>query len=385
MRRISAGVFVAGWATFVNFYTPQAILPDISAAFGATQASVGLAITVTLLAVSCVAPFAGAISDRLGRKSLIVAACAGVVVPTLLVAASSSLSMFLVWRFAQGLLLPFVFAVTVAYIADECPGPDAVRATGIYASGAIFGGFFGRFAAGVLTDVAGWRVAFVALAGLTVLAALFLAWVLPKERQFRPVSGGLGATLGAYRDHLGNARLLATCGVAFGMLFSQVATFTFINFVLTDAPYDLSPSQLGGMFAVYLVGMVTTPLAARASVHIGRRAALAGSIGTSACGLVLTLLPSLTAIVVGLTLICAGLFVVQALSTGFIGVAVKRARSSAVAVYVTIYYVGGAMGGVAPGWLWHHAGWPGVVGLLLAMLAAMLATATIAWRVPAAG
>lgn len=376
----TAGVFAAGFCTFINLYTPQAFLPTLAADLGTTAGAVSLSITVTLLAVALVAPLAGAISDRLGRKRIILAACGAVIVPTLLVAHSTSLESLLVWRFVQGLLLPFIFTVTVAYVADECSGADSIRVSGIYASGTIFGGFSGRFIGGFVADLAGWRAVFVVLAALTALGTLLVAWAMPSEQRFRPLQGGLGTTLAAYRDHLRNGRLLATCGLGFGMLFSTVATFTFVNFHLAQPPFSLSPSSLGSIFAVYLLGMITTPLATRVAVTIGRRQALLAAIACAAVGMGLTLAPALVLVIAGLALVTGGLFVVQALSLGFIGAAVPRARSSAVGLYVTIFYIGGAIGGFAPGWVWHRFGWPGVVALILAVLAIMASIGAVAWR-----
>ena len=379
-NRRAAGVFIAGWSTFVNLYTPQAILPKLTVDLGATPASIGLSVTVTLLAVAMIAPVAGAISDRLGRKRLILAAMATLVLPTLLIATSQSLEQLLLWRFAQGLVLPFIFAVTVAYVGDECTGGEAIKVAGVYASGTIFGGFFGRFIAGVVSDLAGWRMAFVVLATLTALGALFVAWAMPPEQRFRPVQGGLRATLRAYGMHLRNPRLLGTCAVGFGMLFSTVATFTFINFALAAPPLSLTATQLASLFAVYLLGMVTTPLVTRAAVRIGRRPAVAVMLTGAIGGEALTLLPTLPTAVIGLCLVVAGLFAAQALATGFIGVAARQARSSAVGLYVTIFYIGGSAGGIMPGWIFRHQGWPGVAALVALVMAGMMASALACWR-----
>ena len=371
LERIPLAAAAAGISTFLNLYTPQAVLPSLAATFGVPLARTGLTITAPLLAVALVAPFAGAISDALGRKRLIVGAAAAVTVPTVLVALSPSLEAMLVWRFAQGLLLPFIFAVTVAYIGEECEGPAAIRAAGVYSSGAILGGFSGRFVAGIAAEFGGWRLGFLAAAVLTGLAAIAVAILLPTERKFRPMSGGARAMLRGWREHVGNKRLLGTCAVGFAMLFSVVATFTFVNFRLTAAPFNLSPAALGSVFAVYLVGVVTTPLATRLAVTIGRRwtAALASAVAIA--GELCTLLPTLPAVILGLALASAGLFVAQALGLSFIGVAVRRARSSAVGLYVSTYYIGGALGGVLPAGVWHRFGWPGCVALACAMIAGM--------------
>lgn len=380
LPHLPVAVAAAGAATFLNLYTPQAILPALAAEFGVGQAETGLAVTASLLAVALVAPFAGAISDVLGRRRLIVGASVAVIVPTLLVASAPSFTALLLWRFLQGLLLPFVFTVTVAYIGDECAGAAAIQAAGMYASGSVAGGFLGRFIAGVATDFAGWRIGFAAVAAVTALAAAVIALTLPQERNFRPLRGGVQATLRGWREHVGNRRLWGCCAVGSGMLFSVVATFTFVNLRLAAAPFGLSPGALGSVFAVYLVGVVTTPMATRAAVHVGRvRTALLGAT-VAVAGEVLTLAPSLPLIVLGLMAACAGLFAAQALALGYLGVAVPRARSSAVGMYVAVYYVGGALGAVLPVPLWRAAGWPGCVVLIVAAIGGMAAAAALTFR-----
>ena len=378
----AAAVFVAGFLTFFNLYTPQAFLQVLAQDLGASTLQFGLSVTVSLLAVSTIAPIAGAISDRLGRKRIIVTACFALIASTLLVAHSRSLGELLLWRTLQGMTLPFIFTVTVAYIADECSGPLTIKTSGIYASGTILGGFLGRFLGGVIADLDGWRAVFVVMAGITTLAAAFVAWAMPYEVKFTPVMGGLQANLRAYREHLRNIRLLATCGIGFGMLFSMVASFTFVNFRLAEPPFLLSPTKVGSIFAVYLLAMVSAPLSTRVAVRIGRIPALMLSIGCAMFGLLLTLSSWLPVVIAGLAFSTAGFLMIQALSIGFIGAIVPHARSSAVGLYVTIYYIGGALGSFLPGPIWHNFGWIGVIARLCTNLSLMAALARTFWRLP---
>ena len=144
------------------------------------------------------------------------------------------------------------------------------------------------------------------------------------------LTGGIGGTLRAYREHLRNPRLLATCGIGYGMLFSMVASFTFVNFRLAEPPFSLSPTKVGSIFAVYLLAMVSAPLSTRVAVRIGRIPALMLSIGCAIFGLLLTLSNSLPMVIAGLAFSTAGFLMIQALSLGFIGAIVPHARSSAV-------------------------------------------------------
>ena len=137
------------------------------------------------------------------------------------------------------------------------------------------------------------------------------------------------------------------------------------------------------MFAVYLLGAVTTSLASGLAVRIGRRRVLALAVALAAGGLLLTLAPVLWLVIAGLACMSGGLFVVQALSLGFIAATTRRAKSTAVGLYVTFYYVGGALGALLPGSVWTRAGWSGVVALLLVVLALIAAAGLRFWREPA--
>jgi YNFM family putative membrane transporter len=377
VNRRAAAVALAGFATFINLYTPQAVLPQIADSFGVDDAHTGQTVTAALMAVAMVAPFAGAISDRVGRKVLIAGACLLLSVPTLLVAGAQSLEALLAWRFLQGLLMPFIFTVTVAYVGEETQGPEGLRLAGLYSMGCILGGFGGRFVAGIAAELAGWRAGFVAIGLFTLAAGLAVALLLPRERNFRAQRGGLRAQLATWRDHIGNARLMATCGIGFLMLGSNVAVYTFVNLYLSAPPFSLGPAATGSVFSVYLVGVATTAVAARLAIRFGRRATLGLAAGLAAAGLALTLVPSLAAVVAGLAMLSGGLLMVQTLSLGFIGVAVTQGRSAAVGLYVTVYYVGGSLGGVLPAPVWQAAGWPGVVALVLPALALL---AALGWR-----
>ncbi len=87
-------------------------------------------------------------------------------------------------------------------------------------------------------------------------------------------------------------------------------------------------------------------------------------------------------ILVGLAGVAAGVLITQALSLGYIGVAARQAKSSAVGLYVTTYYVGGSAGGVVPASVWHSTGWPGVVLMVSGAMLVMTGCGYLFWRDP---
>ncbi len=375
-RHLAVGL--AGYCAFINLYSPQAILPLLSQEFHATAAEISTIITVSTLAVALTAPFTGAVADVLGRKRVIVTAMFALVVPTLMVGLATSLSQLIFWRVVQGLVLPPIFAVVVAYIGDEWSTKEATTAAGIYSSGSSLGGFSGRLVTGFFADLISWRAGFFALAAIAFAGAIAVAFLLPHERRFVR-SEGLLASGRQMLAHFRNRQLLATYAVGFGVLFNFICTFTYVSFHLAAPPYNLSASWLGAIFVVYLVGSVLTPWTGWAVTRFGRRHFMVGVIAVWVAGIGLTLMPSLPVIILGLALGAGCGLICQAVSTGYVTTTAKAGRSSAVGLYVTSFYIGGSFGAAAGGIAWTFGGWPACVVLVAAMLVIMAAIVIFAW------
>jgi predicted MFS family arabinose efflux permease len=333
-RRVAVGL--AGFCTFINLYAPQALLPSLARDFGVGVAEISTIMTASTLAIALTAPFTGAAADVLGRKRVITFAIVAAVVPALMIALAPSVAALTFWRFMQGLLLPPIFAVTIAYIGDEWPASEVAGIAGLYTTGATIGGFSGRFITGVMADFTGWRGAFLVVAALTLAGAIGMMLMLPRERRFVR-SEGLGASLRQMLRHLRNPQLVATYAVGFGVLFNFIATFTFVSFHLAAPPYNFSASLLGTVFVTYLAGAVAAPLTGRAIARFGRRNFTLAALALWATGMLITLLPQVPANIAGLTLCAACGIVTQAVSTGYVAATATEGRSSAVGLYVTVF------------------------------------------------
>jgi YNFM family putative membrane transporter len=134
------GVAVAAIGAFIELYATQALLPMLAREFAATPAAVSRTVSASTFAVAIIAPFTGAFADAIGRKRIIVTAMFLLVVPTAMAGFAPTLDALVFWRFAQGLLLPPIFAVTVAYIGEEFP-TEATAMTGLYVAASGIGGF----------------------------------------------------------------------------------------------------------------------------------------------------------------------------------------------------------------------------------------------------
>ncbi|MGP0091507.1 MAG: MFS transporter [Xanthobacteraceae bacterium] len=375
--RIAIGL--AGYCAFLNLYAPQAIMPLLAQEFGVDAAGISAVMTAGALSVALIAPFAGTVADVIGRKRVITAAMLVLVAPTIMIALTSTLPGMIVWRFLQGLVLPPIFAVAIAYVGEEWPPKEAAAVAGVYTSGASLGGFSGRFFTGILADLLGWRTAYLILAAITLALAGAVAVLLPREKRFVR-SPGLLVSARYMLQHLRNPHLLATYVIGFGTLFNFIAMFTFVSFHLGAPPYNFSASLLGAVFAVYLAGTVLAPGAGWALMRFGRRPLLLMILAVWAVGAALTLAAPVWLIIVGLLLCAAAGLMCQAVSTGTVTITATRGASSAVGLYVTSFYIGGSVGAAIGGVAWTIGGWPACVAMVLAMLAAMAAIVLSAWR-----
>ncbi len=371
-------VATAGFSAFVNLYSPQALLPELAGEFHVGPGEISSLMTASTAAIALSAPFTGALADVFGRKRLIVAAMFAITVPTIIMTFAATVPQLVFWRFIQGILVPPIFTVTVAYIGDEWPPRDVARVAGLYVTGASIGGFSGRFIPGVLTDVIGWRSAIQVVALITLAAAVVVTLMLPRERQFVR-SGGLLLSLSQMFRHFRDRRLVATFAIGFGVLFNFIAAFTYVSFHLAGPPYFFSPTLLGALFFTYLVSSPLLPWTGRAIALFGRRRLVLGTIVVWVVGALLLLAPPVWIIIAGLTLCAVCGMVCQTISTGYVTLTAKEGRSSAVGLYASTFYIGGSAGAFLTGLAWSTAGWTGCVAVIVAMQLIMAIVVAATW------
>lgn len=354
---------LAGVCTFLNVYCTQPLLPLLRRLFNASELQVSFTVSATILGVAMAAPFTGMLAERRGRKKVIVPSLFLLTIPTGLAATSLNLPQLVFWRFAQGIFVPGVIAVMLAYINEEWAGRGVGRAMSSYVTGTVIGGFLGRFVSGVVATHVNWRASFLIIAALNLSGSILVRAWLPLAKKFVKAEH-MRQAFSDMRQHLRNPRLLANFGMGSMVLFSLVGCFTYANFYLAAAPFHLNAAELGSIFFVYLLGVVITPQSGRLLDRFGFRRVALVYCGMMISGLLLTLTKSLAVVITGLAIFSSGVFVAQAAASVQTGTIAGRARSSAAGLYVTFYYLGGSIGATATDFFWQWRKWPGCVALL---------------------
>lgn len=367
-----------GTLVFLNVYTTQALLPLLAREFGAGPVALGWTVGATTLAMALAAPLAGLIADAAGRQRLIALAFGLLTLPAVWAVSSGSLQALTAARFAQGLLIPLVMVAANAYAAEESPPGRVARTITAYVTGTVLGGFLGRFLAGAVASRFDWHGAFWLLAATNLLGAGLTLALLPRERGFT-ANRNVRVALADLATHLRNSRLMGSALVGFTLLFALVAPFTFITLRLDAPPYALGSAALGSVYAVYLLGVLVTPLAGRLLERVGPGAMLRVAAALSLTGLALTLTTPLWLIVLGLALASCGVFAGQAAALNAVQRSVTRARSLAGGLYNLLYYAGGATASFVGGLTYASFAWPGVAALSAAAMVGAAVIGSMVW------
>jgi YNFM family putative membrane transporter len=374
-------LFFAPAFIFANMYTTQAILPVLGQDFHVSAPAAGLTVSLLVLAVAVGSLFYGPLSDRTGRKPVMVGISFLVIIPTLFCGLAPNFPVLVALRTMQGLLMPGLTSVAIPYVNEEFAGKGRGLAMGVYVSGLTLGGLFARVGSAALAGIYNWRIALLAFTVPTLIAALAMWRFLPetKGKRVRGASSLLidgeffRQTLHDMAFHWRNRRLVGAFIIGFTLFFGFIGAFTYLPYYLTGPYFKLPTVALGLVYLLWLTGAFS-PAAGTLAGRIGSRRAIVFSMGLAAAGLLITLIPLLPVVLFGLGLLALGMFATVPAVNLYLGEQATTAKGAAASVYLSLYYFGGSFGAVLPGLALVWAGWNGVVGLCLVMVLVAIAS-----------
>jgi len=358
-----AGFLLGAAGMFAVTYSTQAILPELGSAFHVSPSQAGLTISVVVLALAAGAWIWGPFSDRYGRRRSIVLASMLVVAPTIGAALAPSFGVLLAFRALQGLCMPGLLTAGVPYVTEAFAPRIGGRAMGYYVAALVAGGLVGRIGVALLAAGLGWRW------GIGLLAVLPLAAAVVMRRSLVDLSPGVrGGTRAGIGRQLRNRSLLQATAAGGAFFFTFVGTFSYVVYRLERPPFDFGPAAGSLVFALWILG-VLGPAIGRLADRIGWRRLALSALALAAVGLAVSLADWLPSLIVGLALVTlANWSGVTAAQLG-VAAATEVDRGAASAVYFSLYYLTGAVGGYVPGLAWERWHWNGVAATGFAALA----------------
>ena len=351
-----------------DMYLPS--LPDIARQLDASTAQVQLTISAYLIGFAVGQIFYGPISDRHGRKPVLVAAITLYCVASLACALSTSIEMLIVARTFQALGGSGGIVLTRAVVRDIYSGARAGRELSLIGSVMALAPVLAPIAGGLVQTGFGWRAIFLTLVIVGLLGGVIVLLLLPETlnaRAAEPVS--MRSMFRSYRVVARNPSYLAYLGIASASYAGLFAWISGAAFVLQNL-YGLTPFDFGVAFALGSIGyMAGSALAARMVVKVG----LDGMLGIGGCacaagglGMVVAVafgLTSFLSLVLPVAVYLAGLGMV--LPQGIAGAMTPfpERAGAASSLFGFVQQSAAALCGAAVGWFLGQSAWPLAVGV----------------------
>lgn len=365
---ILLSLFLAGFAVFSSLYCVQPMMPFLAKFFHITPTHSSFPLSFSTIALALGLLFAGLISDRFGRKPIMVISLFSTAILLLISAFLPYWEVFLATRMMIGLAVSGVASVAMTYIGEEIAQKDVGFAMGLYISGTAIGGMSGRLIAGVLLDYISWQAATMIIGVLNLFIAIIFYIALPASKHFKAYPIQFSRFIESFKKNLADPKLRLLFAQGFILMGCFVTVFNYMSYHLLEKPFELSQTWIGLISIAYLSGIYSSPRAAEWSRKFGRSKVLIAMFLSMIIGLWIMLIPSLWIILIGLFIFTFSFFAAHSTSSSWVSVQSLQYRAVGSSLYLFCYYLGSSVLGSANGLVWENYGWFGLTLMISGVL-----------------
>lgn len=248
------------------------ILPRIGEALSIPEALQGWLITSYAVFLSIFALIIGPISDKVGRRVVLIIGCGAMAVALWLHAVADSFVSLLVVRAAAGAAGGMLSGAAVSYVGDYFPYNKRGWANGWVMSGVAFGQIVGIPIGTILADQFGFRAAFLMFAGTMTLTTVLIWAFVPQPEVDRDTDRlTLGKAISTYRELL-QRPVVVSASMTYFLMFFSIGLFIIYLPTWLEHELNVSGTAIASLFFVGgLATVVTGPLAGKISDTTGRK------------------------------------------------------------------------------------------------------------------
>ncbi len=368
-RRALICMLLGSLVTFATLYCPQPLISVFSEEYHISPATASFTISFATAALAITMLFVPLLANAWGRRKVMTVSLFLTSVLAILSAFGHDFRLLLTFRLLEGISLAGFPATAMAYLGEEFSPRSIGGITGVYVAGTGIGGFVGRVVIGTLTDYFSWPVALLSL-GIVSLGCSLWFWLnLPESRNFRCAKLSWNQWACQLKAGLCHKNLVRLYGIGFLFMGAYATLLNYIGYPLRQAPYHLSQTVLGLLFAVNLLGLWSSVLFGRLADRFSRVRVILWAVLLLGAGALLTMAAPLIVKIIGLTVFVFGFFAGHAVASGWVGLAAPAAnKAQAASLYLLFYYTGSSLIGWSGGFFWAGFGWAGVIGLIVVLL-----------------
>lgn len=351
LMALACGVVVA------NIYYAQPLVGLIGPAVGLSPETASLVVTLTQVGYGAGLVLLVPLGDLLENRRLVVATLCSTVLALLVAAVAPTASLFLTASFLIGVTSVAV-QMLVPLAAHMAPEASRGQVVGNVMSGLLLGILLARPVSSLIADSLGWRAVF----GLSALAmvgfAVLLRRVLPQRR---PTSrSSYGALLGSLGRLLVRTPVLQRRTVYQTMMFAAFSLYwTSVPLLLAGAPFHLSQRGIALFALSGAAGALVAPIAGRIADRGWTRPATGVALAMAALSFFVARAGegSIALLVLAGLLLDMGVQMNMVLGQRAIYSLGAETRSRMNAIYMAIFFLGGAAGSALAGYAFAVGGW----------------------------
>lgn len=355
LMAIGAGLVVA------NNYYNQPLLGVIAKELGESESATSKVAMFTQMGYAAGLLLIIPLGDMFRRKKIILIDFFFIILSLVVFALSKSLMVMLVASFCIGLtsVVPQIFVPIAAQLSRP---EEKGRNVGIVMSGLLIGILGSRVFSGVVGEYLGWRNVFFIAAGLMIILAVLIAWMLPNmQPTFKGTYGQLMGSVIRYARSIPSLQLASLRGALGFASFS--AFWTTLTFRLQEAPYFQGSDVAGSLGLFGIAGALAATLVGQASgkVNKNKLIAIATFLMIVSWGVFGMGDSTYIGIIVGIILLDMGLQAMHVTNQTIVLSSHPEAANRLNTVYMVSYFIGGSIGTFVGGKAWGAYGWNGVV------------------------
>lgn len=375
-RRLSRPIIllfaVASGLAVANAYFAHPLLDVMADDLGLARRGAGLIVALTQVGYGLGLILLVPVGDLVDRRKLVAGQTLLSVLALIVIGVATSATMLLAGMAVMG-FLAVVTQALVAYAVTLSRPAERGAVVGMVTSGIVIGILLARTVAGIVTDLAGWRMVYLGSAFFTFVIALLLYRILPAHRSALRLSYPrlVGSLLTLLRDE----PVLRIRAVIAMLIFANITTLlTPLVLPLSAPPFSLSHTAIGLFGLAGVAGALAAQRAGKwTDQGFGQRVTGVALTLMLIAWLPIALLPqSILWLVLGVIIIDFGLQAVHVTNQGMIYRTRPEAQSRLTAIYMVFYSIGSAIGSASSTMAYATAGWTGV-----ALLGSAISLATL--------
>ncbi len=347
-------------------YATQPLQPLLAKEFNVTiiQSSLFTAVIMFWLAVAPI--IYGYLLESISAKKMLGIASVILFFTNLILGFSDNFETFLFIRCLEGLIIPAILTSSMTILAN-IDKKNIQFNMSIYVASTVFGGLIGRVMSGFIATEFGWRSVFFSLS-LALLISLYFIMNLQLDVSTKMIK----ATVKDVAIILKDKRFRLIYLTMFTVFFVFAGLLNLMPFRMKELLNDLPESTIGLLYLGYGSGIIVALLSRKIVNFFGTEIKTILWGGVFFTFMTTFFISNSLPVVFGMMfLLCIGMFTVHTISTGMANSMLESQKGLTSGMYLTFYYIGGAMGSIVPSVIYSHFGWNIVITVFLVVLIAV--------------